>query len=77
MASKNSAAIDEANSDVFLRSVNLDSFNEGKRHNKFDFVIFNWRNRDAYPKYDDMEQYKEFYTYYGRVPVFCVWDFED
>lgn len=34
--------IDESNSDVFIKNLNAEDFdNSGKKHNKYDFVIIN------------------------------------
>jgi len=39
---KNIKTIDEDNSDVFLKHTNFEAWMEGKKSNKFDFVIIAW-----------------------------------
>jgi len=59
--------------DVFCQHTNLESFKGGKRYNKFDFVLINWVDEEAsLGADDDKDDFIDFITYYGKVPVLCV-----
>lgn len=60
---KYNASIDENNSDVYIKNVSYDSYREGKRSNKFDFVILNWVP-DVTPN-TETEDEKAFYDFYA------------
>lgn len=70
--------MDESALDVFCQHTNIEAYNGGKRHNKFDFVLLNWRDQDANVSYDDnMDGFLDFIKNYGKVPVLCVLSIED
>lgn len=56
-------SIDEKNSDVYIKNVSYDSFREGKKSNKFDFVLLNWLPDVKPPTETDAD--KEFFDFYA------------